>query len=479
MTGPDAVVVGSGPNGLTAAAVLARAGLQVLVLEAADSPGGGARSFDPIGSGAIHDLCASVHPMGAASPAFAALDLSGHGLSWVEPPILAAHPLADGRGAALHRSVGLTVEGLGPDGPSYRRHLGRLTDGWDSWAPLTRQPLVEALSPVPGQLRFGLTSMRSAAAVARDWFENDVSRALWAGVAAHSFAPLTDPMTAGFGVSLICAGHRFGWPFARGGSQAIVEALSEVVSVHGGRIETSRPVSSLAELEGTPTVLLDTSARVAARILSGRQPRLRRRAYRRMRQGPGVHKVDFLTSEPVPWTYPAARRAGTVHLGGTMEEMMLSEASVNRGSMPERPFVLVAQASLFDDSRARPGTHTVWSYAHVPHGWTGNVTEVITERIEEFAPGFRDTVIGRAARDPATIGAGNANMAGGDITGGSYRGLGALRRPTWLSPYRTGVKGVYLCSASTPPGAGVHGMAGWNAAHLALEDLGIDPPDGV
>ncbi len=474
MTDPEVIVVGSGPNGLTAAAVMARAGLEVLVVEAADHPGGGSRSGDPIGSGAVHDLCAAVHPMGAASPAFAGLTLADHGLEWVQPPVLAAHPLVGGRGAALHRSVELTAEGLASDGPSYRRHLGRLTDTWDSWAALTRRPLIEGLAPSVGRIRFGLISARSAAAVARDWFERESTRALWAGVAAHSFAPLSEPLTAGFGVSLICAGHRHGWPFARGGSQAIVDSLLSVIGKHGGRVQTSRRVDSLSDLAGARVVLLDTSAAGAERILSGRQPRGRRRAYRRVKPAPGVFKVDFTTSEPIPWSYPPAREAGTVHLGGTLEELMVSESSVNRGVMPERPFVLVAQASLFDPSRAAAGTHTVWSYAHVPHGWGGDATEAVTARIEEFAPGFRDTVTGWSSRDPAFLGGHNANMSGGDITGGSYRGLGAVRRPTWRAPYRTGVDGVYLCSASSPPGAGVHGMAGWNAAHLALLDLGMD-----
>ncbi len=479
MRGPDAIIVGSGPNGLTAAAVLARAGLEVLVLEAADTPGGGSRSGDPHGTGAIHDMCASVHPMGAASPAFADLGLGEHGLTWIEPPLLAAHPLGDGAGAFLHRSVDVTADGLGSDGPAYRRRLGRLAESWDSWAPLTRGPLTEAFAPSVGQARFGMTALRSAAAVARDWFEGEAGRALWAGVAGHSFAPLSDPLTAGFGVSLICAGHRYGWPFARGGSQSIVNALLEVIGNHGGRVETSRPVTALAEVNGARAVLLDTSTRSAARLLEGHQPRLRRRAYRRVRRGVGVFKVDFTTSEPVPWAYGPARRAGTVHLGGTMEDLMASEAAVNKGIMPEHPFVLVAQASLFDETRADQGVHTVWSYAHVPLGWSEDATDVVTGRIEEFAPGFTDTVLTRTSRGPALIGSENPNMEGGDITGGSYRGLGAVRRPTLRSPYRTGVEGVYLCSASTPPGAGVHGMAGWNTAELVLSDLGIAPPTGT
>jgi phytoene dehydrogenase-like protein len=469
----SAIIVGSGPNGLAAAARLARAGLEVTVLEAGDSIGGGTRSSEMIVPGLLHDHCSAFHPIAAASPFLATLDLQSRGLTWREPPVDCAHPLDDGSAGVLQRSIDRTAAGLGPDGQRWRRVFGPMVVGFDGLLADATQPLLRVPRHPLLMARFGSAAMLPATVLARAW-RHEEARALWAGVAAHTLHRLDRPLTSAVGVMLVVAGHATGWPVAEGGSQAIADALAADIEHHGGVIETGRLVTSIDDIPASEVVMLDLAPSAAADLLGDRLPARVARAYRRFRHGPGAFKVDFAVEMGVPWTAREARRAGTVHLGGGLDEVVANEHAVHRGEMPDRPFVLVGQQYLADPGRSVGNIHPVWTYAHVPHEYTGDATAAIIAQIERFAPGFRERIVGTAVRSTTEMSVYNRNFVGGDVIGGASSPTQLLFRPRFaVDPYFTGVPGTYLCSASTPPGAGAHGMCGANAAARALADLGL------
>ena len=468
-----AIVVGSGPNGLAAAARLARAGVDVTVLEAADTVGGGTRSSEMLVPGLVHDHCSAVHPIAAGSPFLNELDLGARGLRWCQPEVDCAHPLDDGTAGAFHRSFDETVEALGPqDGERWRRLFQPMADRFDDLVAEATRPVLH-LPRHPVILgRFGAQAAVPAVALARVW-RTEQARALWAGVAAHAFQRLDHPLSSAVGLMLVVAGHAEGWVVAEGGSQAIADALVADIADHGGVIETGQRVVSIGDLPPHDLLLLDLAPSAAADLLGPRLPNRVARAYRRFRHGPGAFKVDFAVEQGVPWAASEAGRAGTVHLGGDLAEVAATEAEVLAGRMPERPFVLVGQQYLADPGRSVGDVHPIWTYAHVPSGYTGDATEAIVAQIERFAPGFRDRLVGTAVRSTTELSTGNPNHVGGDIIGGASTPVQLLFRPRLaVDPYATGVPGVYLCSASTPPGAGAHGMCGANAAARALAWLG-------
>ncbi|HEY4236842.1 MAG TPA: NAD(P)/FAD-dependent oxidoreductase [Gaiellaceae bacterium] len=471
---PDAVVVGAGPNGLAAAIALARAGISVRVLEAADTVGGGARSGELTLPGFVHDVCSAIHPLGVASPFFRTLPLAEHGVEWIEPPAALAHPFDDGSTALLERSPEVVVRGLGEDEARWRR----------LFAPLVRaaDPLLEdVLAPVhvpahPIALaRFGVRAAPPATTLARLSFRGQKARGLFAGLAAHSMLRLDRPPSAAFGLMLGLLGHSVGWPFPRGGSQRLSDALASYLHALGGEIETGRRVESLAELGDTRAVLLDVTPRGLLALAGDRLPDRYRRGLERYRYGPGVFKLDWALDGPIPWRAEECARAATVHLGGTLAEIAASEAAPGQGEVVERPYVLLAQQSLFDPTRAPAGRHTAWAYCHVPNGSTVDMTERIEAQVERFAPGFRGRILARSALGPAEIERYNANYVGGDINAGAATLSQLFTRPVArVSPYTTPLRGVFLCSASTPPGGGVHGMCGFHAAQAALRQLSGD-----
>jgi phytoene dehydrogenase-like protein len=464
----DAVVVGSGPNGLAAAIELARAGRSVLVREAAESVGGGLRSGELTRPGFVHDLCSAIHPMAAASPFFRTLPLSEHGLEWIEPQAPLAHPLESGEAAVLLRSVDETADGLGTDAERYRGLFGPLVASWAQLEPALLGPLVRVPRHPLALTRFGLSALQPAASFARRRFRDEPARALFAGLAAHSILSLESVGSASFGLVLGTTGHAVGWPLPRGGSQRIADALASYLRSLGGEIQTDAPVESLDELSA-PTVLCDVTPRQLLRLAGDRLPPRYRRGLERFRYGPGVFKLDWALSAPIPWSAPACAEAGTVHLGGTLEEITASERAPARGETSERPFVLLAQPTLFDPSRAPEGQHTAWAYCHVPHGSAVDMTERIERQIERFAPGFQERVLARCASAPADLERRNPNLVGGDIGGGSNELRQLVARPVLRAvPYTTPLEGLYLCSSSTPPGGGVHGMCGYLAARAAL-----------
>jgi phytoene dehydrogenase-like protein len=470
----SAIVVGSGPNGLAAAARLARAGLDVTVLEAADTIGGGTRSSEMIVPGLVHDHCSAFHPIAAASPFLTDLDLASDGLSWLQPVVDCAHPLDDGSAGVLCRSIDRTADGMGRDGAAWRRLFAPMAARFDDLFADASQPVLRVPRHPLTLARFGSAVLLPATTLARLW-STEEARALWAGVAAHTFHRLDRPMTSAVGLMLIVAGHAKGWVVAEGGSQAIANALATDIQRHGGRIETGVRVTSAADLPSTDVLMLDVAPSIAADILGDRLPSRVARSYRRFRHGPGVFKVDFAVEDGVPWTAPSARQAGTVHLGGDLDEVVANEKAVHTGAMPARPFVLVGQQYLADPTRSVGNVHPVWSYAHVPHAYSGDATDAIVAQIERFAPGFRERIIGTAVRSATDMSVYNANFIGGDVIGGSSSPTQLLFRPRLaVDPYYTGIPGTYLCSASTPPGAGAHGMCGANAAARALKRLGAD-----
>ncbi|MDT4926064.1 MAG: hypothetical protein QOG01_3777 [Pseudonocardiales bacterium] len=467
----DAVVVGSGPNGLAAAVALARAGLSVTVLESHQTIGGGTRTEELTVPGVLHDVCSAVHPLGVGSPFLSSLELGRHGLEWCWPEIDLAHPLDGGRAAVLVQSVEQTADGLGDDGRAWRRlfaplaaRFGELGD--DILRPIAHRPRHPFLLA-----RFGLNALAPATVVARRW-HGDEARALFGGMAAHAFRPLSSPTSASVGLALGASAHRFGWPVAKGGSRAITDALAAELLALGGQIETGHRVTSLHEVDSADVVMLDLAPAGVLALAGDRLPSRIARAYRRYRNGPAAYKVDLAVEGGIPWTNEACRRAGTVHLGGTIEQVALAEREVAAGRLPARPFVLVAQQYLADPSRSAGDVHPIWAYAHVPNGYSGDATDVVLDQLERFAPGVRDRIVGQAVRTPAQYEAYNPNFVGGDISTGANDPIQVLLRPrVAIDPYRTGIPGVYLCSAATPPGGGVHGMCGANAAASALKRL--------
>lgn len=474
MTRRRAIVVGSGPNGLAAAITLAQRGCDVTVFEAEDTIGGGARSAELTRPGFVHDLCSAIHPLGIASPFFRSLPLTDHGLEWMDPPAPLAHPLDDGTAVLLERSMETTCEGLGSDATPYRSLFGPLASNWQTlldgvlgplWPP--RHPLLLA--------RFGREAIRSARRVAENRFRGDRARALFAGLAAHSVLSLDAPASASFALVLGTLGHTVGWPFPRGGSQAITNALVAHLTSLGGEIVTNHRVRGTDELADASLVMFAITPRQLIAIAGDRLPAGYRDRLARYRYGPAAFKVDWALSGPIPWRAAECGRAATVHLGGTLDEIAASEQDACSGRIAERPFIILTQPSLFDASRAPSGHQTAWAYCHVPNGSSVDMSARIEAQIERFAPGFGDLVLQRRVTPPAELERHNANCVGGDIVGGSNELMQLLGRPVVAAdPYAIPVNGWYLCSASTPPGGGVHGMAGYHAARSALRSLGDD-----
>jgi len=467
----DAIVVGSGPNGLAASITLAKAGCSVLLLEAKETIGGGTRSSELTLPGFMHDICSAIHPLGVASPLFRKLDLPRHGLEWINPPACVAHPLDDGTAVTLERSVDKTAGLLGKDEAAYRRLMAPLTRDVDKLLPDLLGPFRLPRHPL-AMLRFAPRAVRSARTLAESVFKTERSRALFAGLGAHSILPLEQPSSAAFGLVLSLVGHAVGWPLARGGSQRIADALAGCFRSLGGNIETGVSVKSLDELPQARAVLLDVTPRQLVRLAGARLPAAYRKRLAAHRYGPGVFKMDWALSAPIPWKARECLRAATVHCGGTLEEIAASERAVWRGEHPEKPFVILAQQSLFDPTRAPSGNHTAWGYCHVPHGSNIDMTERIESQIERFAPGFRECVLARSVMSPADLEVYNPNYIGGDIAGGAQNFWQLFARPALRRRvYSTPLKGVYICSSSAPPGAGVHGMCGYHAARAALRNI--------
>jgi phytoene dehydrogenase-like protein len=465
----DALVIGSGPNGLSAAIALSQAGCKVLVFEANSIVGGGARSAELTLPGFTHDVCSAVHPFGIASPFWKTLSLAAHGLEWIEPPVMIAHPFDDGTSAISVHSLDDTAARLGRDGDAYKKVLGAIVADWPKLERAVLGP--PAIPRHPFALAaFGLRALRSIEAVTNGAFKEEPAKALLAGIAAHGLRPLDRPLTAGIGLTLGAVSHIGGWPIPRGGTQQLTNALVGYLRSLGGEVVSNTRITGIDRLPPAKVVMCDLSPKPLLAIAGDKFPPPYRRALERYRYGAGVFKVDWALSAPIPWTSPHCRQAGTLHLGGTSKEVAESEQIVWDGKIPDRPFVLMSQPTVFDPSRAPAGKHIAWGYCHVPHASTADMLDRIERQVERFAPGFRDVVLARAVTTPAQLEANNANLVGGDI-GAGVVDLGQLfTRPTWRN-YATPVKGLYICSASTPPGVGVHGMCGYYAAQLALRRL--------
>ncbi len=466
----DAVVVGSGPNGLAAGITLARQGWRVLLLEAKETVGGGMRTAELTLPGFRHDVCSAIHPLGMGSPFFQSLPLHDYGLEWIQPELPLAHPLVDGTAVALHKSLDETAEQLGKDGPAYRHLFAPLVADWDKIAREFLGPLRLPRHPL-AITKLGMRALWPATMLARTLFRTEPARALFAGLSAHSIMPLEWPLTAAFGLMLGTLAHRVGWPLPRGGSQSIAKALAAFFTDLGGEIIINHEVKSLTELPTARAVLLDVTPRQLLAIAGEQLPISYRNQLEKYRYGPGVFKIDWALSEPIPWQAAACRRAGTVHLGPTLDEVALSERLAWRGEVAERPYTLVTQQSLFDSTRTPNGKHTGWAYCHVPHGSTVDMTAAVEAQIERFAPGFRDTILARHTMTTQDYQRYNANYIGGDINGGVQNWRQLFTRPVpRLNPYTTPLKNVFICSSSTPPGGGVHGMCGFHAAQAALDN---------
>lgn len=468
----DAIVVGAGPNGLAAAITLARAGCSVLVLEAGETIGGGIRSAELTLPGFVHDICAAIHPLAAGSPFFGTLPLADYGLEWIYPPAALAHPFDEGTAAVLERSIEATGETLGGDATAYRNLMAPLAANWDKLARDLLGPL-----PLPPRYplllaRFGLKAIRSAHGLATNLFKGEQAQALFAGLAGHSMMPLEQPLTAAFGLILGILGHSIGWPLPRGGSQQLANALAAYLASLGGEVVTGSPVNSVDDLPPARAILCDVTPRQLLDMAGPHLPAGYRRRLEGYRYGPGVFKIDWALDGPIPWRAAGCRRAGTVHVGGTLAEIAAAERAVWQGRHPEKPFVLVAQQSLFDATRAPAGQHTVWAYCHVPNGSTFDMTGRIEAQIERFAPGFRERILAQHIKSPLQLEQYNPNYIGGDINGGIQDWRQLFTRPTLRRvPYSTPNKKIYLCSSSTPPGGGVHGMCGYHAARAALKTI--------
>ncbi len=466
----DAVVVGSGPNGLAAAITLQREGHSVLLLEAKSTIGGGMRTEELTLPGFKHDVCSAIHPMAVASPFFKTLPLKDFGLEWISPPFAAAHPFDDGTAAVLAKSVDDTSRLLGADARAYIHLLVPVIQSWSSIVDDALSPLRIPKHPLL-MAQFGTTAMQSALSVAKRFKEKE-ARGLWAGMAAHSIQPLSNATTAAIALVLSAVGHIHGWPLPKGGSQSIASALADYFVSLGGKIETNTTVSSLQQLPSSQAVLLDVTPKQLLQIAGHKFSSLYKWQLEKYRYGMGVFKVDWALDAPIPFKAADCSRAGTVHIGNTIEEITASEQAATDGGHPEKPFVLLAQQSLFDESRAPAGKHTAWAYCHVPNGSTVDRTEAIEKQVERFAPGFRERILARHVMNTAQLQDYNANYIGGDINGGIIDLRQLFTRPAlrW-SPYRTSSKGIYICSSSTPPGGGVHGMCGYNAARRAIKDI--------
>lgn len=469
-TGYDAVVVGAGPNGLAAAITLQQVGVRTLLLEAKSTIGGGLRTEELTLPGFLHDVCSAIHPMAAASPFLQSLPLEKFGLEYIHPPLCVAHPLDDGDSAALYRSLNWTAALLGSDAKTYRHFFHPLVDHWpdiagDALGPLRipRHPLYMA--------QFGRYAITPATTFAKR-FDTQRARALWAGIAAHAIAPLSFTASSAVGLVLTIAAHTSGWPFPKGGSITIANAMAAYFESIGGKIETNTPIHSLSQLPDSRAVLFDLSPKNLLAIAGHKLSKIYQRQLAHFRHGPGVFKIDWALDGPIPFTNELCRQAGTIHLGGTLEEIAHSEYEAWHGRHTDKPFTLVAQQSLFDPARAPKGRHTAYAYCHVPNGSTLDRTGVIEQQIERQAPGFRDRILARHTMDTAALEAYNANYVGGDVIGGAVDIRQLFTRPALrASPYRTSAKGLYLCSASTPPGGGVHGLCGFHAARRALKDV--------
>jgi len=468
----DAIVVGSGPNGLAAAITLARAGCSVRVYEANATIGGGARSGGLTLPGFLHDVCSAVHPLAAGSPFFKTLPLGRLGLEWIEPEIPLAHPLDNGSAACLYRDIDVTAEQLFDDSGAYRRLMKPLARNWENLSIEFLQPMLHWPRHPITLAHFGILALCPATLLTKFIFKGEPARSLFAGNAAHSFLPLEAPVSSAFALVLGLAGHAVGWPIPRGGSQQISNALAAYLRELGGNIEVNHRIENLRDLPKSRAILLDVSVWEFLRIAGQQLPSRYRRRLQSFRHAPGIFKIDYALSEPIPWKAEACRRAGTIHLGGGIGEIAAAEREVVRGKIPERPFVLVAQQSLFDATRAPRGQHTLWAYCHVPFSCGTDMSDQIESQIERFAPGFRDCVLARHTVAAADLARSNPNLAGGDINGGAANLTQLIARPILSpTPYRTPLPGIYLCSASTPPGGGVHGMCGYHAARAALREI--------
>ncbi|GAB3015587.1 phytoene desaturase family protein [Mycobacterium bourgelatii] len=470
-TGNKAVVVGAGPNGLAAAIHLARQGLDVQVLEARDTIGGGARSSELTLPGLIHDDCSAFHPLGVGSPFWQEIDLQSYGLAWKWPEIDCAHPLDDGTVGVLYHSIDDTAAGLGSDGKRWRLAVGDLARGFDELAGDLLRPIINIPQHPLRLAAFGPRAVLPATVMAR-WFRTEQARALFGGAAAHLYSRLDRPLTASLGLMILASGHRYGWPVAEGGSGSITRAMGAALAAHGGQVATGVTVASRRDIPDADIVMLDLSPAQVLTIYGDAMPSRIKRSYRRYREGSSAFKVDFAIEGDIPWRNPECARAGTVHLGGTFAEVADTERQRAQGTMAQRPFVLVGQQYLADPSRSSGNINPIWAYAHVPFGYPGDATNAVVEQIERFAPGFRDRVVATVSKSTAELQDYNPNYIGGDIIGGANDRLQVILRPRIaLDPYAVGVPGVYLCSQAAPPGAGIHGLCGYHAAESALRWL--------
>ena len=468
----EAVVVGAGPNGLAAAITLARAQKSVLLIEAAATIGGGMRSAELTLPGFMHDICSAIHPLGASSPFFRDLPLHEHGLEWIHSPAPAAHPLNDGTAIILEQSIDVTANQLGRDAKLYRHLMTPLVNDWGKLVNMTLAPLLRIPRHPIAMTRFGIPALLPLHTFAKMLFREERTRALFAGLSGHSMLTMGHVASASFGMVLGILGHYVGWPLAKGGSQKIADALGAYFQSLGGEIITGQRVASFKELPSARAYFFDTSPRQLIEIVGDKLPSGYQNRLQNYRYGMGVSKLDWALSEPIPWKAAECSRAATLHIGPTLADIAASEKAVWQGHHPEKPYLIVAQQSLFDPTRAPQGKHTAWAYCHVPNGSTVDMTEAIENQLERFAPGFRDCILAHHAMNTADYQAYNTNYIGGDINGGIQDIPQLLMRPTLrLNPYATTVEGIYLCSSSTPPGGGVHGMCGYHAANAALKAM--------